>query len=224
MFSVIDRQQQYFIAEATKTLNLADTGKSEVEGDGLWFGCGTVDKSGRLCEKTIELLPSLVRTPCFTVKDLSTDERFNQLPFVSGPPHFKFYAGTPLTTKRGINIGSLFIIDDVVREMLSEDQEHFLGTISQTIMKHMENTSEAEERKKVMRFSMGMNAFVEGKSRLAPEEMGQEIAHSLRSNTTNVPSQSPKKRSESDSRSLKDSPSKEQSHSARQRRSGQSLI
>ncbi|KAK3178063.1 hypothetical protein OEA41_000195 [Lepraria neglecta] len=166
MVSLIGRETQYFVAESTKTLDLVDNQKYEVEGDSLWFGCGSVDKAGRLCEKTIELPPALGRAPCFTVTDLSKDERFNQLPFVSGPPYFKFYAGTPLTTRRGINIGSLFVVDDVVRPSLNADQEAFLGTIAQTIMKHMETSREAEERKKVMRLSHGMNAFVKGKSRM----------------------------------------------------------
>lgn len=169
---MIDREKQYFVAESTKTLDLVDNNKSEDEGDGLWFGCGTVDKSGRLCEKTIELPPSLASVPSlFTVTDLSEDERFNQLPFVTGPPYFRFYAGTPLTTKKGVNIGSLFILDNMVRTRLSDDHELFLATIAQTIMKHMEINMEAEERKKIMRLSLGMNAFVEGKSRLVLDDL-----------------------------------------------------
>ena len=169
---MIDRDKQYFVAESTKSLDLVTTNKSEEEGDGLWFGCGTVDKSGRLCEKTIEMPPSLATSPSlYTVTDLSKDERFNGLPFVSGPPYFRFYAGTPLTTKKGVNIGSLFILDDVVRPRLSNDHEVFLATIAQTVMKHMEINMEAEERKKVMKLSLGMNAFVEGKNKLVPDAL-----------------------------------------------------
>ncbi|KAI4122916.1 MAG: hypothetical protein LQ338_005549 [Usnochroma carphineum] len=161
--SVISKETQYFIAEATKTLDLVDNQSYDEEGDALWLGCGSVDKSGRLCEKTIELTPSPDAYPCFTVTDLSQDERFNQLPFVTGPPHFRFYAGTPLTTRNGINVGSLFIIDDKVRPRLSPAQEKFLGTIAATIMGHMEANRESRERKKVLRMAKGLNAFVEGK-------------------------------------------------------------
>ncbi|KAF6217895.1 hypothetical protein HO133_006307 [Letharia lupina] len=176
MISVIDREKQYFVAESTKTLDLVNNSKSEEEGDGLWFGCGTVDKSGRLCEKTIELPPSLACSPSvLTVTDLSKDERFNRLPFVTGPPYFRFYAGTPLTTNKGVNIGSLFILDDVARPQLSNDHELFLATIAQTVIKHMEITMEADERKKVMRLSLGMNAFVEGKSRLVLDDLTHKM-------------------------------------------------
>ena len=190
---MIGRDKQYFIAESTRTLDLIDNTKSEEEGDNLWFGCGTVDKSGRLCEKTIDLPPSLGSHPSlFTVQDLSQDPRFNELPFVSGPPNFRFYAGTPLTTKRGINIGSVFIIDDVVREPLNIDQEKFLGTIAQTIIGHMALASEAEERKKVMRLSLGMNAFVERKARALPEDIQSEAAPATK--TINNFDSSPRKK------------------------------
>ena len=124
----------------------------------------------QVVKKTIELPPSPGAYPCFTVTDLTKDERFNLLPFVTRSPFFRFYAGTPLTTKRGVNIGSLFIIDNKPRPRLSAGQEEFLGTIAMTVMKHMEINSEAEERKRAMRMSRGLNAFVEGKSRFDLED------------------------------------------------------
>ena len=170
--SLIDREKQYLVAESTKTLDLVNNDRSEEDGDGLWIGCGLLDKAGGLCEHTIKLPPSTPSSPSvFTVTDLSQDERFNQLPCVAGSLHFRFYAGTPLTTKRGVNIGSLCIFDNVARPPLSNDHEQFLATIAQTVMTHMEITKEADERNKMMRLSMGMNAFVEGKSRLVLDDL-----------------------------------------------------
>ena len=100
-----------------------------------------------------------------------------------------------MTTKRGINIGSIFIIDDVVRPPLSLDQESFLGTISQTIMRHMETTSEAEERKKVMRLSHGMNAFVEGKTKLLLDDKTHKLGLGPKSRTGSEPQQDIRSRS-----------------------------
>ncbi|KAL8860062.1 MAG: hypothetical protein Q9178_003611 [Gyalolechia marmorata] len=164
MVSVIAKDTQYFIAESTKTLDLVENQDCAVEGDTLWVGCGSVDKAGKLCERTIELPAKAGTYPCFTVTDLSKDERFNQLSFVTGDPHFMFYAGTPLTTKNGVNIGSLFVLDTKVRPKLSSTQERFLGSIAATIMGHMEVNREAEERSKVLRMAKGLNAFVEGRS------------------------------------------------------------
>ena len=99
----------------------------------------------------------------FIVPDLSQDPRFNHLFYVSGPPYWRFYIGTPLTTKNGIHIGALCILDDKPRDCLTSEQERFCEAIAQTIMEHLETKREAEERKKSTRMSKGLNAFVEGK-------------------------------------------------------------
>jgi hypothetical protein len=58
----------------------------------------------------------------FEVTDLREDARFNNLPFVAGDPYFRYYCGVPLRTKNGVNIGSLFALDDKVREPMSLKQ------------------------------------------------------------------------------------------------------
>ena len=93
------------------------------------------------------------------------------MPIVAGPPHFKFYAGTPITTKRGINIGSFFVFDHRPRPTLNEAQESLLGTITQLVMRHLEVAREARDRNKVMRMSIGLNAFVEGKGTIDFQRM-----------------------------------------------------
>ena len=56
--SVIGKETQYFIAESTKSLNLSDSQRCEVEGDGLWIGCTDVSKQGRLCEVRVIYIES----------------------------------------------------------------------------------------------------------------------------------------------------------------------
>lgn len=61
--------------------------------------------------------------PCFIINDLSKDNRFAHLPIVDGSlASYKFYAGTPIATSRGINIGSFFLFDDRVRDGLPMNQ------------------------------------------------------------------------------------------------------
>lgn len=69
--SVIGKDTQYFIAEATKTLDLVDNQNCDDEADALWVGCGTVDKSGRLCEVRIRMESATF--PCHCVHGRSTD-------------------------------------------------------------------------------------------------------------------------------------------------------
>jgi hypothetical protein len=104
--------------------------------------------------------------PNFIVNDLEKDERFNQLPFVTGPPNLRFYAGVPLITKKNIAIGSLFIVDDRVRNGLSKDDIHFMGTMATTIMAHLEMVREVEERRRGMKMNRGLSSFVQGRAEL----------------------------------------------------------
>ncbi|KAL1641765.1 hypothetical protein SLS58_005804 [Diplodia intermedia] len=136
LISLIDRETQYFVAESTKTLDLANSDESEDPGDAIWAGeqCNmSVPKRGRLCEHTLEQAPSPDGSPaCFEVLDLTKDDRFNSLPFVAGEPHFRYYAGVPLRTKKGIPIGSLFAMDVKVREPLKESSKKYGSIYSRT--------------------------------------------------------------------------------------------
>lgn len=85
---------------------------------------------------------------------------------MAGPPKFRFYAGTPLRTKRGINIGSLFVIDDKPRPELTASQVDFLGTVATIVMRNMELNHDAEERMRSLKMSGALNAFQEGRSRI----------------------------------------------------------
>ncbi|KAI6245541.1 putative histidine kinase 4 [Erysiphe necator] len=166
MISLIDAETQYFVAESTRTLDLINN-DVHAPGDGLWLGCSSVAKAGRLCESTIAVAATKDNTyPHFIVNDLSKDERFNQLPFVSGPPFLKRYIGVPLITKRGIPIGSLFVVDDRLGDGLSEENLAFLGTMAKTVMRHFELVREVEEHRRAMKMSHGLSSLIEGRDEL----------------------------------------------------------
>ncbi|TVY33542.1 Hybrid signal transduction histidine kinase B [Lachnellula subtilissima] len=180
MIGLIDAETQYFVAESTRTVDLVDAAQHG-PGDDLWLGCSNVSKSGKLCERTIAVPPTPSgEYPSFVVNDLSKDDRFNQLPFVQGPPNLRFYAGVPLITKRGIAIGSLFIVHDKVRDGMPKDDIHFMGTMAQTIMKHMEMVSEVEQHRRGMKMSRGLASFVEGRSELIEADVDAEDGEGTR--------------------------------------------
>ena len=51
------------------------------------------------------------------VPDATLDPRFAQNPLVTGEPHIRFYAGQPVFSPDGFAVGTLCIIDRVVREL-----------------------------------------------------------------------------------------------------------
>jgi hypothetical protein len=59
----------------------------------------------------------------FEVSDLSADKRFQERSYVQGSPNLKYYLGIPLTTDKGINIGSLCVLDSELKAISSETKE-----------------------------------------------------------------------------------------------------
>lgn len=72
------------------------------------------------------------------VLDASRDWRFRQNPLVVSSPNIRFYAGSPLRTSDGHNIGSLCLIDDRPWEKFDPRQRHTLREFARVVMREME--------------------------------------------------------------------------------------
>lgn len=98
---------------------------------------------------------------CFEVLDLSQDPRFNTLSFIAGPPNFKYYAGVPLRTSRGINIGSIYILDSKVRPALNPSEKAFLGVMADNVIQHIEMSRDRKDRQRTFKMNECLSAFVD---------------------------------------------------------------
>ena len=94
---------------------------SLVDRDRQWFKshhglavCET-PREQALCAYTIQANQPLI------IPDATAHERFANNPLVTGPPFIRFYAGAPLTTRGGANLGSLCLIDVVPRSFSDAD-------------------------------------------------------------------------------------------------------
>jgi GAF domain-containing protein len=65
----------------------------------------------------------------FQIPDATKDQRFKNNPFVTGKPHIRFYAGAPLTSKEGFDLGTLCVVDEKPR-VLSELQAEALRILA----------------------------------------------------------------------------------------------
>ncbi|KAG6850684.1 hypothetical protein H0H93_009842 [Arthromyces matolae] len=72
------------------------------------------------------------------VLDTHKDWRFSKNPVVIGAPHIRFYAGAPLRTAEGYNIGALAVISDTPRDDFSPRQRHTLKEFAAIAMREME--------------------------------------------------------------------------------------
>ena len=66
---------------------------------------------------------TIVGSEQFEIKDLSSDERFSDKFYVSGPLNLRYYFGVPLTTNNGFNVGALCVLDTVARNLSAEKVE-----------------------------------------------------------------------------------------------------
>lgn len=76
-------------------------------------------KTGILCAETIRaIIGSEKQPPYFEICNLAADDRFARLNIVEDL-HLVYYCGVPIRTSNNIVIGTVFILDDKIREPLS---------------------------------------------------------------------------------------------------------
>ncbi len=71
------------------------------------------------------------------VGDALHDERFRHNPLVQGDPHIRFYAGAPLHSQEGHNLGTLCVIGQEPR-LLTGSERQLLEDLAALVMQHLE--------------------------------------------------------------------------------------
>ncbi|KAI5365441.1 Putative signal transduction response regulator, receiver domain, histidine kinase/HSP90-like ATPase [Septoria linicola] len=172
MLFFFDSTNAYVLAESTRTLSLQDDSKHAADDD-LWLGHSIIPRGYSVCEHTI-MLPANAGTNkddtnsslIHIVNDLAEDTRFCDRPFVKAGPKAKFYAGVPITTPRGINIGAYCVLDDEPRQGLDVDSVNFMRDMATTVMTHLEMVRATAEHKIGTKMVAGLGAFIDGASGL----------------------------------------------------------
>jgi signal transduction histidine kinase len=84
----------------------------------------------------------------FIVPDATSDNRFAQNPMVTGDQGIRFYAGVPLTSEAGNNLGML-CVKDIVPRNLSSEQQQALMVIGKQVVKQMELRLKNQELERI---------------------------------------------------------------------------
>tara|TARA_R110002072_G_scaffold534_6_gene4020 strand:+ start:197712 stop:199340 length:1629 start_codon:yes stop_codon:yes gene_type:complete len=106
---------------------------SLVDSDRQWFK----SRQGLDAEETPRDLAfcahAILEDETFIVPNSDEDERFFDNPLVTGGPNVKFYAGAPLTTDAGFNIGTLCVIDNKPGDLTAAQQDSLEALARQVV-------------------------------------------------------------------------------------------
>lgn len=185
MINCMDRDTMYFLTEATASRTRIEGELHQFIQDPILASCTSVPLKGRICELTIRLTDKPdKRLPTFVVPDL-TKSRFAGMSIISGPPFYRFYAGMPIRTKSGLNIGSLAIMDDQPRKGLTLAEEDFMRITVTQIMTLLETNRQAIENVKMRKMMSGLTNFVSS-SRSEQQESQTSRGSSSRNASSNT--------------------------------------
>ncbi|KAK1980228.1 hsp90-like protein [Colletotrichum cereale] len=180
LISLFDRHHQYIVAEATRSMPLAPNAKYPTQNH-LWL-CGTaIPRSFGICEHVLvgatqdasnPRRPSAPANenelPVAVIPDLAADRRFCNRPYIEAAPYNRFYAGVPIRSPKGINIGVYCIFDDRPRSGLDSDSVQFLRDTAQTVMNYLDARRVNESYRRSERMVQGLGNFIEGRDDPAP--------------------------------------------------------
>ncbi|UUC44922.1 ATP-binding protein [Flavobacterium cerinum] len=136
--SFIDENRQWF--------------KSEIG-----IGVTEVPREISFCQYTI------METKMVEINDTFLNDRFKDDPNVTGGFKIRFYAGIPLTTPDGYNIGTICAIDHVTKE-LNENQRNALSIVAKHVINQLELTTKnlelAAQKKIAERAVLAKDSFL----------------------------------------------------------------
>jgi len=94
------------------------------------------------------------------VPDAPQDARFAQNPLVTGEPGIRFYAGAPLRTPDGFNLGTLCILDTAAQVGLSRDEAALLKSLAGLVVSELEVQLLIRRRREAERVRRGAEGLL----------------------------------------------------------------
>ncbi|KAF5971248.1 hypothetical protein FBULB1_9339 [Fusarium bulbicola] len=176
MISLFDCQHQHIIAEATPALRISAHANPPSSGSNSLWLCGTaIPRNYGICDHVLVSPESggpqqaslASELPVTVVSNLADNPEYRNTWYYKARPEHRFYAGVPIRTRRGINIGVFCILDIEPRETVNEASLQVMRDVSASILGQMELTRSGDDRRPGERMVRGLGSYVEGKTTMS---------------------------------------------------------
>lgn len=109
---------------------------------------------------------ALLSNDILVIPDTHQDDRLACDPFVQNEPGLRFYAGAPLLTQDGFNLGTLCLLDTKPRGALTDEEQKILSDLAAMVMDELELRLTA---RKVAQIEMALLEVTQGVSAVMGE-------------------------------------------------------
>ena len=113
---------------------------------------------------SINTSPALPKQSIVSILSLNEDDRSSKLSSVCCAPHLSLYAGTPITSKQGINIGVVFVVDSSSRNGSSRKAEELLTLTAKKCMDQLESARQSAVQERWKSVNEQLSRFVRSRS------------------------------------------------------------
>lgn len=100
-----------------------------IDAERQWFKARNIPGASQTSREVSFCAYTILQDDVFEVRDATQDERFSGNPLVLADPHIRFYAGVPLVSRNGYNLGALCVVDRIPKFLTSSQRQalRFLG-------------------------------------------------------------------------------------------------
>lgn len=179
LISLFDRKYQYIIAEATQATAIdllsgsdpLSTVPASNNVDLLFSGTAILRDHG-ICERVLDnpavKTPGSTELPVLVVPDVTEDPQICSRPLLKTGSPFRSYAGIPLRTPGGIDIGVCAVFNAEPRTTWDKDQpQRLLRHLTKLVMSHLQARVSVEGARRSDRMVRGLGSMVEGTSSMS---------------------------------------------------------